>query len=105
MKGTRFYDLKQTNAEQRETLDKKDETIRALKQQDLETRLSFYEILQKLSNIGHSNDSYKNIHMLDIIDRTIKEMWEDLKIDLFVENDEEGKIIELDQSGKQSSSK
>lgn len=33
--------------------------------------------------------------MLDIIDKTIEEMWEDLKIDLFVENDEEGKIIEL----------
>lgn len=98
MKGKRIYDLKQTNTEQRQVLDEKEETIRALKQQDLETRLSFYEILQRLSNIGHSNDNYKNIHMTDIIDKTIEEMWEDLKIDLFVENDEEGKIIELAQT-------
>lgn len=95
MKRTRIYDLTQTNREQREVLDKKEETIKALKQQDIETRLSFYETLQRLSNIGHSDDNYKNIHMLDIIDKTIKEMWEDLKIDLFVENDEESKIKEL----------
>lgn len=103
MKGKRVCDLKTTNTEQREELDKQKQIIAKLKQQDLETRLSFYETFQRLSNIGHSNDRYKNIHMLDIIDKTIEDMWEDLKIELFVENDEEGKIIELpttDQSNR-----
>lgn len=99
----RVHDLEQTNREQRQVIDDLEETIKALKRQDLETRVSLYNKLVKLSKIGHSNNMRKNIEMTDIIDETIKEMWEDLKIDLFVENDEEGKIIELpntDQSDR-----
>lgn len=96
----RILYLQQTNREQREIISNLEETVRALKRQDLETRVSLYNKFVKLSTIGHSNNIRKNIEMTDIADETIKEMWEDLKIDLFVENDEEGKIIELDESGK-----
>lgn len=96
----RILYLQQTNREQREIISNLEETVRALKRQDLETRVSLYNKFVKLSMIGHSNNIRKNIEMTDIADETIKEMWEDLKIDLFVENDEEGKIIELDESGK-----
>lgn len=93
--GNKVYDFKLTNKELREELDKSQQVIANLKKQDLETRVSLYNVLQKLSQIGHSNDTYKVINMTDLIDKTIEEMWEDLKIDLYVENDEEGKIIEL----------
>lgn len=92
---TKIDDLKQTCKKQEQIISDRDETIRLLKKQDLETRMSYYELLIRLSDIGHSNDSNKNIRMTDLIDNMIKEMWEDLKIDLFVPNDEEGKIIEL----------
>lgn len=96
----RILYLQQTNREQREIINNLEETVRALKRQDLETRVSLYNKFVKLSMIGHSNSIRKNIEMTDIADETIKEMWKDLKIDLFVENDEESKIIELDESGK-----
>ena len=41
---------------------------------------------------------HKNIKMTDLIDKTIQELYKDLEIDLVVENDEEGKIIELAQT-------
>lgn len=100
MEEDRIHYLEQINREQRQTIVDLEEIIRALKRQDLETRVSLYNKFVKLSMIGHSNNIRKNIEMTDIADETIKEMWEDLKIDLFVENDEEGKIIELDESGK-----
>lgn len=92
---TEVSNLKQTYKKQKQTISDRDETIKLLKKQDLETRISYYELLIRLSNIGHSDDLNKNIKMTDLIDNTIKEIWEDLKIELFVENDEEGKIIEL----------
>lgn len=103
MQEDRIHYLEQTNREQRQIINDLEETIRALKRQDLETRVSLYNRLVRLSMIGHSNNVRKNIEMTDIVDKTIAEMWEDLKIDLYVENDEEGKIIELpntDQSDR-----
>lgn len=99
MRGTRIYDLKRTN-KQKQTIDDLEETIRVLKQQNLETRTSLFNEFVKISNIGHSNDINKNIKITDIADKVTKELWEDLKNEIFVENDEEGKIIELDASGK-----
>lgn len=100
MKQTRTYELKQTNREQRETITEQEETIKLLSQQLLETKISLYNRLVKISRIGHSDDMYKNIKMTDLLDKTIEELYKDLEIDLVVENDEEGKIIELDESHK-----
>ncbi len=97
---TRMYDLEQTNREQRQTIDDLKETIRLLKQQDLQTRLSLYNKFAEISNLGHSNDLRKNIKMTDIADKVTKEMWEDLRIELYADNDEEGKKKELDASTK-----
>lgn len=98
MKQTRMYELKQTNREQRETITEQEETIKLLSQQLLETKISLYNRLVKISRIGHSDDIHKNIKMTDLLDKTIKELYKDLEIDLVVENDEEGKIIELAQT-------
>ena len=98
MKQTRTYELKQTNREQRETITEQEETIKLLSQQLLETKISLYNRLLKISKIGHSDDMHKNIKMTDLIDKTIQELYKDLEIDLVVENDEEGKIIELAQT-------
>lgn len=84
---------KETAEEQRETMRELEETIKALKKQDLETRTSIYNRLIDVSNIGHSNDINKNIKITDLIDEIIAEMFEDLKIELC--NEEKAKIIEL----------
>jgi len=100
MKQTRMYELKQTNTEQRQTIEEQEETIKLLSQQLLETKMSLYNRFVEISRIGHSDDMHKNIKMTDLLDKTIQELYKDLEIDLVVENDEEGEIIELDESHK-----
>lgn len=95
MRKTRIYELKQTGREQRDTINALEIVIKNLKKQHSEAILSLYYRFIKISNIGHSNDTYKNMKMTDIADKTIKELYEDVKEDLYLENDEEGKIIEL----------
>lgn len=86
MRETRIRQLEQTNREQRETIER-------LQKMNLETKMSFYEEFVALSMLAESNDPYKVINMQKRIDKTIKELWGDLKEELFIPNDE--KIIEL----------
>lgn len=86
MKETRIRQLEQTNRQQREIIEN-------LEKMNLETKMSSYEIFIQLSKIGHSEDTMKNIKMMDIVDETIKELFEELKEDIFIPNDE--KILEL----------
>lgn len=90
--------MRVTRAKQKRTTEDLEETISALKQQDLETRMSFCEVLKNLSNIGHSDDKHKNIHMLDLIDKTFDELCKDIETEVFIEK---GKIIELAKTGIQ----
>lgn len=87
--------LNRINQEQRKTIDKLNEAIRNLKKQHSEAILSLYYRISEISEIGHSDNINKNIEMTDIADKTTKELYEDIKEDLYLENDEEGKIIEL----------
>lgn len=86
MRETRIRQLEQTNREQRETIER-------LQKMNLETKMSLYQEFVALSMMTESNDPYKVMHMQDKINKTITELWGDLKEELFVENDE--KIIEL----------
>lgn len=85
MKIIRVFNLKQRNKE------KLKETIKILKKQNLETIVSLYNEFVKISNIGHSNDINKNIKIIDIADKVIKDMWEDLESDIFINNNEKTK--------------
>lgn len=87
MKIVGVCSLKQRNKEELK------ETIKILKKQNLETRVSLYNEFVKISNIGHSNDINKNIKIIDIVDKVIKDMWQDLENDIFINNNEEGNII------------
>ena len=88
-------DLNRINQKQRRTIDKLNEVIKNLKKQHLEAMLSLYYKFGKISEIGHSNNVNKNIEIMKIADSTTKELYENIKEDLYLENDEEGKIIEL----------
>lgn len=91
----RTEDLNRINQKQRKTIDKLNEVIKNLKKQHSEAMLSLYYRFGEISEIGHSNNVNKNIEIMKIADTTIKELYEDIKEDLYLENDEEGKIIEL----------
>ena len=87
--------LNRINQEQRKTIDNLNKTIKNLKKQHSEAILSLYYRFGEISNIGHSDNINKNIEMMKVADKTIKELYEDIKEDLYLKNDEEGKIIEL----------
>ena len=91
MKKTVIYDLQQTNIEQQNKLNKQKQIIELLKQKNINTKKNLVNMLIEISNIGHSDDKYKVIHMLDIIDKNIKEISKDLNVDLLNKNEE--KII------------
>lgn len=80
---------------QRQTIDKLKETNKKLKQQNKEAILSLYYRFDDISKIGHSDNINKNIEIMKIVDTTMKELYEDIKEDLYIENDEGGKLIEL----------
>lgn len=84
-------DLKRALKQKEEENRKQKEIIKRLEKQHTEALISLHDILGKLIDIGHSIDSNKNIKMMNILERTYKEIDGDLKIGLFEEN----KIIEL----------
>lgn len=88
-------DLKRALKQKEEENRKQKIIIGNLKKQNIEALKSLHDILGDLIDIGHSIDSNKNIKMMNILAKTYTDLDEDLKIDLFVPNDEEGKIIEL----------
>lgn len=73
---------KEQNREQREVLEQKDEIIKQLKREDYEVKQSIYEELIKVRDIGQSNDIYKNIKMLDIIEKLIDDLYHDIQEEL-----------------------
>lgn len=70
---------KNQNREQRELLEQKDEIIKLLKREDYEVKQSIYEELIKIRNKGQSNDIYKNIKMLDMVEKLIYDLYEDIQ--------------------------
>lgn len=92
---SKVTDLKNALKQKEEENRKQKEIIARLERQHTEALKSIHSILGDLIEIGHSNDSNKNIKMMNILAKTYTDLDEDLKIDLFVPNDEEGKIIEL----------
>lgn len=74
--------LREQNRQQREVITQLEETIKALKKQYSETITSLRNEFAEISQIGHSDDMHKNIKMLEIADRTVDELDEDIKIEL-----------------------
>lgn len=74
--------LREQNRQQRQDIEKLEETIKALKQQHLEAITSLHNRFVEISNIGHSDDMHKNIRILEIADKTAAELDKDIKIEL-----------------------
>lgn len=73
---------KRQNEEQRQVIDEKDETIKALKREVYEAKQSIYNELIKIRNIGQSNNIHKNIEMLDIAEKLIDDLYFDIQEEL-----------------------
>lgn len=74
--------LREQNRQQRQDIEKLEETIKVLKQQYLDAITSLRNRFVEISNIGHSDDMHKNIRMLEIADRIKDELDKDIKIEL-----------------------
>mgnify|MGYP001321549278 CR=1 FL=1 len=85
---------KNQNREQREVIEQQEENIKALHKENHEVKQSIYNELIVARNIGKSNDMYKNIKMLDIIEKLI----DDLYFDIQEELNEELELAEKDLS-------
>lgn len=83
--------LRQQNREQRETIKQQEKTIEALQKENYEVKQSIYEKLIEVRNIGKSNDMYKNIKMLDIIEKLIDDLYFDIQEELSQQLEEEYK--------------
>lgn len=82
---------KEQSREQRELLDQKEETIKALQKEKYEVKQSIYEKLIDIRNIGKSNDMYKNIKILDRVEKLIDDLYFDIQEELNQELEEEYK--------------
>ena len=86
---------KNQNREQREILLQQEERIKALKKENYEIKQSIYDKLRLVRNIGKSNNMYKNIKMLDIVEELIEDLYFDIQEEL---SEEMKKEKELDVS-------
>ena len=86
---------KNQNREQREILLQQEERIKALKKENYEIKQSVYDKLILVRNIGKSNNMYKNIKMLDIVEELIEDLYFDIQEEL---SEEMKKEKELDVS-------
>ncbi len=86
---------KNQNREQREILLQQEEQIKALKKENYEVKQSIYNKLISVRNIGQSNNMYKNIKMLDIVEKLIEDLYFDIQEEL---SEEMNKEKELDVS-------
>lgn len=73
---------KKQNEEQREVINEKEETIKALRKENYEVKQSIYKQLIKIRDKGKSNDIYKNIKMLDIVEQLINDLYFDIQEEL-----------------------
>lgn len=73
---------KRQNEEQREVINEKEETIKALKREGYEAKQSIYNELIKIRNIGQSNNIHKNIKILDIVEKLIDDLYFDIQEEL-----------------------
>lgn len=70
---------KRQNEEQRQVLDEKDKIIKALKKEEYEVKQSIYKKIIEVRNIGKSNDIYKNMKMLKIINELADDLYFDIQ--------------------------
>lgn len=98
MKETRIKQLEQTNREQREEIERLNKIIKQQQQENLTVKISCYNAFAEITNVGHSNNINKVIKMTDVSDKMVNDLFEDIKIELYVENDE--KILELPKPAK-----
>lgn len=82
---------KNQNREQREVIEQQEENIKALHKENHEVKQSIYNELIVARNIGKSNDMYKNIKMLDIIEKLIDDLYFDIQEELNEELEKEYK--------------
>lgn len=82
---------KNQNREQRELIDQQEEKIKSLYMENYEVKQSIYNELIAVRNIGKSNDMYKNIKMLDIIEKLIDDLYFDIQEELNEELEKEYK--------------
>ncbi len=83
---------KNQNREQREILLQQEEQIKALKKENYEVKQSIYNKLILVRNIGQSNNMYKNIKMLDIVEKLIEDLYFDIQEELSKEMNEEKEL-------------
>lgn len=74
--------LRNQNREQRETIRQQEETIEALQKEHYEVKQSIYEKLIDIKNIAESNDMYKNIKILDRVEKLIDDLYFDIQEEL-----------------------
>ena len=91
---------KNQNREQRETIEQQEEKIKALHRENYEVKQSIYNELTTVRNIGKSNNMYKNIKMLDIIENLINDLYFDIQEELNEELEKEYKkeLVDLSKS-------
>lgn len=82
---------KDQNREQREIIQQQEKQIKALHKENYEVKQSIYNELTTVRNIGKSNDMYKNIKMLDIIEKLIDDLYFDIQEELNEELEKEYK--------------
>lgn len=92
--------FKNQNREQRSIIEQQEETIKALQKENYEVKQSIYEQLTTIRNIGKSNDMYKNIKMLDIVEKLIDELYFDIQEELNEDLEKEYKkeLVDLPKS-------
>ena len=91
---------KNRNREQRETIEQQEEKIKALHRENYEVKQNIYNELTTVRNIGKSNNMYKNIKMLDIIENLIDDLYFDIQEELNEELEKEYKkeLVDLPKS-------
>lgn len=91
---------KNQNREQREIIQQQEEQIKTLHKENYEVKQSIYNELTTVRNIGKSNDMYKNIKMLDIIEKLIDDLYFDIQEELNEELEKEYKkeLVDLPKS-------
>ena len=72
-----FY--RNQNREQRQLLDEKDEIIKALKREEYKVKQSIFKELSEVTKIGKSNDMFKNMKMLKIINKLKDDLYFDIQ--------------------------
>lgn len=83
--------LRNQNREQREVISQQEEAIKLLKREIFEVKLSIFKKISQASNIAHSNDVLKNIHVTDIIDELKDDLYYDIQEQLESDLEEEYK--------------